>query len=69
MRIMGTITRSTSLGTIKEMAKGDFDVDLTTEQARQIREAVKTGCLVWDQERGIRTTDNSRLHINPNPTE
>ena len=53
-----------SLDTIRQTMREDAYETATRAQAASVREAAKSGSLLWTKAR-ITTTDNSRLDIRP----
>lgn len=59
------LTKNTPLARIRDLVMEDFQVEITNEDARVIREAHRKGCLVWTPDHIFVSTLNDRLRITP----
>lgn len=59
------LTKNTSLKVIQAMVLDDFDIEITKEQAKFIRDAHRKGCVTWTPEHLFVSTLNDRLRITP----
>lgn len=50
------VNASTSLARIKELVRVDFGVDISTETAKEIKNAAKNGTVIWTSEHCITTS-------------